>query len=154
LVKREVYEESTSGEGDTEKIEEFPIMEAQIPAVRTAVKLLLEAGRRMKQSPSAPNRVGPASSRSSTKRPAVSGSNASTSYSKQDDELYHLIGSSDFKNLTNAELWKRHRSARKAMERHSISMTPEAFRSRCNRIRRHHCFPPSDEVRKKTGQLD
>jgi hypothetical protein len=72
------------------------------------------------------------------------------SYSPADAKLFELIGPEPFRSLTNPELFRRYR---RRAEARLGRLPPDAFRARLNRIRKHHGFPSSMEVRKKVTSL-
>jgi hypothetical protein len=75
------------------------------------------------------------------------------SYSEADEHLHRIVGANDFKALTNAELWRRHRLSSPKLFKRTRPFTPEGFRSSANRVRLHHGYPKSGDIRrKKTGQ--
>ena len=76
--------------------------------------------------------------------PAAEARTPHSPYSQSDDELYKRIGAENFKTMTNAELWNRYHRSLKVGESDLAS-----FRSRADRVRRHHGFPLSSELRKQ-----
>lgn len=105
--------------------------------IRRMVSYLIKARRRLDAKGGANGQSG-----GERKRP---GQTAQVSYSAADEKLYRSIGAERFRTLPNAELSKLYRtSASKHLERR---ITPDAFRAICDRVRRHHGFPKSNEIR-------
>jgi hypothetical protein len=70
-------------------------------------------------------------------------------YSQADDALYKHIGDEGFELYNNAELERQYRVTAQKKFNHDYPKGTDGFRSRLNRIRRHHKLPSSKEIRSK-----
>jgi hypothetical protein len=63
------------------------------------------------------------------------------SYSKGDRALYEMIGPDDLARFTDSELWRRRARYAQKVKPPGKEITPNAFRARLFRIRKHHGVP-------------
>jgi len=69
-------------------------------------------------------------------------------YSKTDKRVFEIVGEQNFRALTNEEIHRRFVGQfRQALGR---KPTPNALRSRLNRIRHYHSLPMSEDIRKNS----